>query len=304
MNLNDYQSSAKGTDQNPASNNGVNSGDASRGEIIPLLGLVGEVGSLLAEYKKLLRDGATHRNFREEVSEELGDILWYVANVASKHGLSLEDIAVQNLAKTRDRWSQNSRRPFPDEVDPPEQRLPRQFEYELTVVGTGETARVKMFDRIAQREIGDPLSDNAYDDDGYRYHDIMHLALACHLGWSPVLRKLLRRSSLTERRTRYRIDEVEDGGRAQVIDEAIVACAYAYASRNGFLDGAHTVDWSLLKQIKNLTTGLEIAKCTTKEWNDALLAGFSAWDVLRKAGGGLVVGDADQRRLEVYALKA
>jgi NTP pyrophosphatase (non-canonical NTP hydrolase) len=302
MNLNDYQKAADDTDQTPRSSSAPSDGGAPRSEVIPLLGLVGEVGSLLGEYKKLLRDGETHRSFREEVSEELGDILWYVANVATKHGLALNDIATQNISKVRDRWSNANGHSFPDEIDPPDQRLPRHFEYELKVLGNGVDSRIQMYDRVAQRVLGDPLSDNAYEDNGYRFHDVMHLAFACRLGWSPVLRKLLRRSGLTNRRIRSRIDEVEDGGRAQVIDEAIVACAYAYASRHAFLAGTHTVDWTLLKQIKSLTTGLEIANCSAKQWNDTLKAGFVAWDALREAGGGIVVGDAETGRLDVREL--
>ena len=40
--------------------------------IVPLLGLAGEAGGLLSEYKKYLRDGAAHRLFKERVGEELG----------------------------------------------------------------------------------------------------------------------------------------------------------------------------------------------------------------------------------------
>ncbi|WP_206540680.1 MazG nucleotide pyrophosphohydrolase domain-containing protein [Xanthomonas hortorum] len=38
------------------------------------------------------------------MAEELGDLLWYVGNVAAKFDLKLEDIAQANLKKTRDRW--------------------------------------------------------------------------------------------------------------------------------------------------------------------------------------------------------
>jgi len=49
-----------------------------------------------------------------------------------------------------------------------------------------------------------------------------------------VLRKLLGR----KRRSVPKVDEVEDGGRAWVIDEAIAAAVYEYAERHGFLEGA------------------------------------------------------------------
>ena len=58
--------------------------------------------------------------------------------------------------------------------------------------------------------IGDSLSDNAYVDDGYRFHDVMHLAHMAVLGWSPVMRNLLK----LKRKSQPTIDEVEDGARA------------------------------------------------------------------------------------------
>src|SRR4051794_15566392 len=107
MNLDEYQQQANATDQNPRTESGGTKTATvpDKAEVIPLLGLVGEVGSLLAEYKKLLRDGETHRRFKDEVTEELGDILWYVADVATKFNLSLSEIAAQNLRKVNERWT-------------------------------------------------------------------------------------------------------------------------------------------------------------------------------------------------------
>ena len=112
MNLREYQERALQTDQNPKPTSAdEDPRQPHRHEVIPLLGLVGEVGGLLGEYKKLLRDGTIHRMFRDEVAEELGDILWYVANVASKFDLPLDEIARDNLAKVEDRWLQPDRFP-------------------------------------------------------------------------------------------------------------------------------------------------------------------------------------------------
>lgn len=44
-----------------------------------MLGLAGETGELLNEYKKHLRDGEAHVLFKDRVAEELGDLLWYIA---------------------------------------------------------------------------------------------------------------------------------------------------------------------------------------------------------------------------------
>src|SRR5262249_40368311 len=132
MNFDEYQRRASITDQNrkPVGDPERITTEPHRHEVIPLLGLVGEVGNLLAEYKKLLRDSATQRKFRDEVAKELGAILWYVSNVASKFTLSLEEIASANLVKVEDRWRPpERRRPLYDDAFDQGQKLPRQFEY-------------------------------------------------------------------------------------------------------------------------------------------------------------------------------
>jgi len=88
--------------------------------MVPLLGLAGEAGSLLSEYKKWLREGDRYKPFTDQVSEEIGDILWYLANIADKAGLDLQEIAEENLAKLADRWE--TRKPpiahlFPNDSD-------------------------------------------------------------------------------------------------------------------------------------------------------------------------------------------
>ena len=104
MHLKEFQDRARKADQTRPEGTNSDPQTPTRHEVVPLLGLVGEVGGLLGEYKKRLRDGETHRSFPEEVAEELGDILWYVANVADKFGLELETIAADNLRKVSDRW--------------------------------------------------------------------------------------------------------------------------------------------------------------------------------------------------------
>jgi len=59
----------------------------------PLLGLFGEVGSLLSEVKKKHRDRASYIGYAGAVVEELGDVLWYLTVVAARGGLTLSDIA-------------------------------------------------------------------------------------------------------------------------------------------------------------------------------------------------------------------
>jgi hypothetical protein len=80
---------------------------------LPLLGLAGEVGSLVTEYKKKLCGGESYTGFHLEVSDDLGDLLWYTATLARTLGLSLNRIADADLTKTASMWGQ--------ELPPPRQ---------------------------------------------------------------------------------------------------------------------------------------------------------------------------------------
>lgn len=294
MKLDEYQRRAKRSDQSPRPHKTVRhrSGEPRKHEIIPLLGLVGEVGALLGEYKKMLRDGATHQRFKEDVAEELGDTLWYVANTATKFGLDLNQIAVTNLGKTSDRWVRRKRsRELYDDDCARNQQLPRKFVYRFKHRTIEGVSKLVMIDRLAGGTAGDPLTDNASGDDGYRYHDVLHLTFAACFGWSPVWRKLLRKQKRIVNRKKGNTADVQDGGRAQVIEEAIVAAAYVYASDHNFLHGVGAVDWRLLRHIKEMTKNLEVNNRTAGEWNDLLMRGFELWRLLRKNKGGTLRGD-------------
>ncbi len=71
----------------------------------PLLGLFGEIGTLLSAVKKKQRDSIAFKAYAEAVNEELGDTLWYLNLVACKGGLTLADI-VTNLGHDGDDWVQ------------------------------------------------------------------------------------------------------------------------------------------------------------------------------------------------------
>ena len=81
MELHEYQRLANQTDQQPETSDFET---GSRSILVPLLGMAGEVGELLGEHKKWLRDGDSYKLFPERVKEELGDLLWYLSNVATE----------------------------------------------------------------------------------------------------------------------------------------------------------------------------------------------------------------------------
>ncbi len=291
MDLGEYQRESRRTDQLPPED-----------KIVPLLGMGGEVGSLLAEYKKWLRDGDAHALVTEQIAEELGDILWYLANAATKFGLDLETIAAENLAKTTDRWLPEGTEPtyrFFDHGFSIAEQLPRRFTAEVHDE-TGSSGKARMCLTINSVPAGDSLQDNSHGVDGYRFHDIFHLAHAAKLGWSPVLRgKLL--DPDRKRRSDPEVDEVEDGGRAIVIDEPIVAYVWEYARRHRFLDGVTTVDYRVLKTIGQLTSGLEVAARTSHQWEEAILSGYQVWRQVNAQRGGVVEVDLVDRRIELLS---
>jgi NTP pyrophosphatase (non-canonical NTP hydrolase) len=67
----------------------------------PTLGLAGEAGEVAEHAKKAIRDdgGSVSDERKVAMSKELGDVLWYVAQIATELGLDLNEIADQNLAK-------------------------------------------------------------------------------------------------------------------------------------------------------------------------------------------------------------
>ena len=154
MRISDYQREAGKTDQV--------AGESRESVLVPLLGLAGEVGTLLSEYKKFLRDGHAHSRFKEQVAEDLGDLLWYVANVATKFGLDLDAVAQANLEKTQSRWPSGSEagqyRLF-DETFPANEQIPRSFQVSFREELLGDAVRVVI--SLGDKVIGDPLTDNA-----------------------------------------------------------------------------------------------------------------------------------------------
>ena len=96
MELNEYQRESRKTALYPK---------VGSNPIYPTLGLVGEAGEVADKVRKLIRDrgGVVDERFTEDVALELGDVLWYVAQLATELGLSLEQVASANLSKLKSR---------------------------------------------------------------------------------------------------------------------------------------------------------------------------------------------------------
>lgn len=96
MDLNEYQAQAGKTTPK----------DMSDIEMLTnaVLGLAGETGELIEHVKKHVYQG--HDLSKTEIATELGDVLWYVAYVASSVGLSLDSVAEKNIEKLRKRYGE------------------------------------------------------------------------------------------------------------------------------------------------------------------------------------------------------
>lgn len=102
MNFTAYQKLAKETRAYPEY------GKATIGAIAYCaLGLAGEGGEVANKVKKLIRDGDTQER-RNQICDEIGDVLWYAAILADEMKMDLGDIAVNNLKKLDDRKRNNT----------------------------------------------------------------------------------------------------------------------------------------------------------------------------------------------------
>jgi NTP pyrophosphatase (non-canonical NTP hydrolase) len=291
VDLSEYQVAARQTDQMQPND--------ERAVVVPLLGIASEAASLLSEYKKWLRDGPSYRLYKEQFAEELGDVLWYLANLADRFGLDLNEVASANLVKTQLRFGvgggPGATTPLLFDSDyQRDEQFPRKFVADLgPAIGDDGVERSAL--TINGKVIGDALRDNSYEDDGFRYHDVLHLSHMAMLGWSPAFRRLMK----CKRKSNPIVDEVEDGARARVIDEGIVAFVFDYARRHNWLEGLDSVDYELLRSLKNVTAGLEVSVRSPWEWEQAILAGYRVWRVIRRTGEGRIAVDLEARTMEL-----
>lgn len=100
MDFNEYQEKAKKTALYP---------DIGARFVYPALGLANEAGEVAGKIKKVFRDnnGVVDDDRLHKIKEELGDVLWYLSQLATDLHLSLDDIANDNIAKLASRMERN-----------------------------------------------------------------------------------------------------------------------------------------------------------------------------------------------------
>ena len=101
--MNEFQRHTMATDQNVA--------QGMDGLRFPLLGLFGEVGSLLSALKKKQRDRASYIGYEDSILEEFGDVLWYFSNVAARANLDLSVLA-QKMSRDLSDWDETEPHEF------------------------------------------------------------------------------------------------------------------------------------------------------------------------------------------------
>ncbi|MFN4287411.1 MAG: nucleoside triphosphate pyrophosphohydrolase family protein [Brevundimonas sp.] len=359
----------------------------------PLLGLFGETGSLLSALKKKQRDRASSAAYSDAVAEELGDVLWYLAAIARRGGLSLsaiaahlyrkdeqwlnqddatltfealqphtivrtaaplpqfeetllalaaevgamvadhqnaalvpggealarrltnvfklllkasreagltlEGAAVKNQHKILGRWPEEKIYPAaPDADKDSDEQLPRQMAIEVFEKSVGD--RPFVFQRCNELFIGDRLTDNAHEADDYRFHDVFHYAFVAVLGWSPVVRSLLR----LKRKSDAKLDETEDGARAILIEEGISTWVFSMARPLDYFRDmkAGELPLDLLKQVHQFVQGYEPQDYPLWLWEEAILQGYEAFRFLQEHRRGLVTIDFENRQLRIEPL--
>ena len=322
-----------------------------------LLGLFGEVGSVMAVAKKYQREGEAYSEHQRAAEEEFGDVLWYfvtlcrrlgidvdtvfpntgngIAAVAPSYssddqtllnlgkvaaeildvdslnertygllrafaddymealqsrGISLSEVVAMNTIKVCGRFIDRDQSQLPtfDDSFPNEERLPLHFEIRIVQRKSGRS-----YMQWKGVFIGDPLSDNITEPDGYRFHDVFHLAHAAVLHWSPTFRALIKQ----KRKSAPDVDRTEDSGRAIVIEEGLTAWIFSQAKQLDFFRGHNGLSFDMLKTVQQFVGGYEVERCPLKLWERAILQGYEVFRQVLRNEGGTIVGDRRARSI-------
>lgn len=253
---------------------------------------------LLSESEKQLHDQVQDR----PALNILGKIAWHIAAIATVYKLHLDEIAYENIEKIQPRRPAIDVTPLHDKKYPESEQLPRQFEVKFLTVGKGIS---RMY--WGGNQLGNDLRDNFYKEDGYRFHDALHLANMAHLGWSPVFRGFMGK----KRKSNLEIDEIEDGGRARAVEEAVIKAIHsegeeiaeilhpglALKDRPIFSDDVD-IPLSFFNIIRRYVKGLEVGSNSFHEWKNAIRDGFRIYKELAKHGQGTVTVNLDKRKID------
>ncbi len=205
--------------------------------------------------------------------------------------VNLANVVHRNVIKVRGRFLDPERSSLPtfDSAFPDDERLPQYFEIRFRQRKSGQS--YLQWNGVF---IGEPLTDNILDPDGYRFHDVFHFAYAAILHWSPVFRALIKQ----KRKSDPKIDEAQDGGRAIAVEEGLTAWIFSCAKHLNFFDGPNLISFDMLKTVQQFIQGYEAEACPLNLWERAILDGYKVFRQVRGNNGGIVVGNRAARTIE------
>lgn len=101
MNFQEYQEKSRKTAIYP---------EVGKNFLYPVLGIAGESGEVAEKVKKIFREknGIVDEEARQAIVKELGDLLWYMAQLASELGISFDEVAEKNIVKTQSRMERGT----------------------------------------------------------------------------------------------------------------------------------------------------------------------------------------------------
>lgn len=258
-----------------------------------LISLAGKVGHLLEDFSagRIATNG-------DVLSADLVEIFRVLIAAADDAEVSLDEAAKRNITKVLNRWPINREwsPQFDEEFDEDEQ-LPRQIAITFKEKNIG--GKQYVLQQCKGINIGDRLTDNRIEQDDYRFHDVFHLAYAAILGWSPVLRALLK----VKRKSKPDIDENQDGARAILIEEGISTWIFNYGIRHGYFKNFQSIDYTLLKAVREFVKGYEVEERPLWQWEYAILEGFRIFRELKAQRGGIVTADLNTHTITFETLK-
>lgn len=322
VDLDEYQTRAAGSNTF-AGEGALADGDAHNRPLnAALFGLGSETGSLLDIQKKLLTDDLDLNVGKARACQELGDLLWYVARVSDALGFTLQEIADANLERVVDMWGDgtNNLANLPEcETGGEQERFPRHLKFRFEEHPHEEGGRTLQRASIYLVEaepndfpdgiihvdekktrgftvdapFGQDLTDNSQRDDGYRYHDAIHMAFMACLHWSATMRSLLgvKRKSDDEK------DHNEDSARPIFLEEGLAAVLAALAVRRMNFEAEANIDGDVLEAVKACTRDLEVADVPGWAWRQVIVMGFKAMHDLEDNKGGYLIANLDERTL-------
>lgn len=176
------------------------------------------------------------------------------------------------------------------------EQLPRSFSVIFKEIGVGSKGEVRVIFN-EETQVGDIINDNSYENDFYRYHDVFHYTFAAMLGWSPCSRAMMKR----KRKSNPKIDEIEDGARATITEEAISLILFNDAKRKNFYED-QKVTKDLIKQIRSMVEIFEVRDKTEEDWEVAITKGYELFRKLKQNGGGKIIFNTLDKSVSFMAL--